>query len=132
MIRKVTRELLAEYAAIIEPARSMASDERVELADWEQRNLDGKNRATTDWSGWAKSLTHPLALESAPTRTAKQAIPAELRWDIWKRDDFTCQCCGARRFLTVDHILAEARGGTLDPANLQTLCRTCNSRKGTR
>ena len=22
-------------------------------------------------------------------------IPSELRWQVWERDDFTCQSCGA-------------------------------------
>jgi hypothetical protein len=64
--------------------------------------------------------------------TMKEPIPVELRWAIWERDDFRCKHCGTRRFLAVDHIIAESNGGTLDPANLQTLCRSCNSRKGRR
>ena len=48
------------------------------------------------------------------------------------RDNFTCQECGARRRLTIDHITAEVNGGTLELSNLQTLCGPCNSRKGDR
>lgn len=49
------------------------------------------------------------------------------------RDRFTCRHCH-RRFrvavLEVDHIVEIARGGPpLDPANLQTLCRTCHGQK---
>lgn len=66
--------------------------------------------------------------ENGPRR--KVAIPDDLRWAIWERDDFRCQECGSRRFLSVDHILAESRGGTLAPTNLRTLCISCNSRKG--
>ena len=35
------------------------------------------------------------------------------------------------RNLTVDHILPVSQGGTDHPANLQLLCHTCNSTKGT-
>ena len=49
---------------------------------------------------------------------------------IFDRDGWTCQTCGTNRYLTVDHIIARVNGGTDDPANLQTLCMTCNSRKG--
>lgn len=66
------------------------------------------------------------------TKRDKVGIPESLRWEIWERDDFTCQYCGTRRHLTIDHILAESKGGTLDSDNLQTLCRNCNSRKGAR
>lgn len=62
----------------------------------------------------------------------KEKIPAPLRWEIWERDNFTCKHCGTHRDLTIDHIIPESRGGTLHPDNLQTLCRKCNSRKGTR
>lgn len=64
--------------------------------------------------------------------SVKAAISDELRWAVWERDDFRCLHCGARRFLTVDHVTPESRGGTLALDNLQTLCRSCNSRKGAR
>jgi len=60
----------------------------------------------------------------------KVKIPAKLRWQVWKRDNFTCQKCGARENLTVDHIKPESSGGPLDLENSQTLCRRCNSSKG--
>jgi hypothetical protein len=60
----------------------------------------------------------------------KEKIPEGLRWDIWERDGFTCQRCGIRRYLTVDHIKPESEGGTMEPSNLQTLCKSCNSAKG--
>lgn len=42
-----------------------------------------------------------------------------------------CEQCGTTRDLTVDHRTPLARGGTDHPANLATLCRSCNSSKGT-
>jgi hypothetical protein len=62
----------------------------------------------------------------------KAPIPTALRWMVWERDNFTCKECGSRRDLSVDHIIAESKGGTLDLINLRTLCRSCNSRKGAR
>lgn len=62
----------------------------------------------------------------------KQPIPRDLRWAVWERDNFTCQTCGSRRYLTVDHIHPESKGGELTMENAQTLCRSCNSRKGAR
>ena len=61
----------------------------------------------------------------------KATIPEELRWSIFQRDDYKCLHCGSKSCLTIDHILAESKGGNLDGSNLQTLCRSCNSKKGT-
>lgn len=62
----------------------------------------------------------------------KEMISAALRWAVWERDDFTCKACGTRRNLSIDHIVAESKGGAMTIDNLQTLCRPCNSRKGAR
>jgi 5-methylcytosine-specific restriction protein A len=45
------------------------------------------------------------------------------------RDRFTCQQCGAREHLEVDHIVPVARGGSWELDNLWVLCRTCHKRK---
>lgn len=60
----------------------------------------------------------------------KQPIPNDLRWAVWERDNFTCRDCGTRKNLTIDHIYPESRGGELTMENAQTLCKSCNSKKG--
>jgi DNA-binding transcriptional ArsR family regulator len=62
----------------------------------------------------------------------KQPISSKLRWEVWERDNFTCRMCGARTHLSVDHIHPESAGGATELINLQTLCRSCNGKKGTR
>lgn len=62
----------------------------------------------------------------------KQPISDAHRWEVWERDNFTCQVCGSRKNLSVDHIIPESRGGVSHPDNYQTLCKKCNSRKGAR
>ena len=62
----------------------------------------------------------------------KKKIPTETRWAVWERDNFTCVICGSRNYLTIDHIIPERSGGNLKLENLQTLCRSCNSKKGTK
>ena len=66
---------------------------------------------------------------NSPKRYKKAKIDPEFRWRIWQRDNFTCQYCGTRSHLAIDHILPESRGGSLDESNVVTACETCNSKK---
>jgi HNH endonuclease len=66
---------------------------------------------------------------------AELASDQRLRWRIFDRDGYRCLDCGAtgaEADLTIDHIRAVSLGGTNAETNLQTLCRSCNSRKGAR
>jgi hypothetical protein len=63
------------------------------------------------------------------TRKPKVTISDSLRWEVFERDNFTCKHCGSRRYLSVDHIFPESKGGKATLDNFQTLCRSCNSRK---
>ena len=54
------------------------------------------------------------------------------RFEILKRDLFTCQYCGASApdvELHVDHIHPVSRGGTNNELNLVTACKSCNLAK---
>lgn len=70
----------------------------------------------------------------APTYRRK-ALSKKTRFDVFKRDLFTCQYCGAHPpgvLLHVDHVLAVATGGTNAVDNLVTACEPCNLGKGAR
>ena len=57
-------------------------------------------------------------------------VSDSLRYDILRRDNFTCVICGASARqgarLHVDHIIPIAKGGKSIPSNLRTLCERCN------
>ena len=59
-------------------------------------------------------------------------IPETIRWAVWNRDEFCCVHCGTSYNLTLDHIIPQKQGGKTEADNLQTLCRCCNSTKGSR
>ena len=62
----------------------------------------------------------------------RPAISKRVRFEIFKRDKFTCQYCGAHPpdvILEIDHIEAVANGGTNDIDNLVTSCEPCNRGK---
>ena len=65
--------------------------------------------------------------------TKRQSIKPSLRFEIFKRDSYCCQMCGATAKeganLEIDHIHPVSKGGTNDADNLQVLCRDCNAGK---
>lgn len=65
----------------------------------------------------------------------RKAIPKKVRFEVFKRDKFTCTYCGRKApdvVLEVDHIIPVAEGGKNDIMNLTTSCRDCNRGKGKR
>lgn len=66
------------------------------------------------------------------TAVSSRALSADERARILARDELRCQRCGAEEGLTVDHIYPRSKGGGNEPENLQTLCQSCNSKKGAR
>ena len=62
----------------------------------------------------------------------RKAISKKIRFEVFKRDKFTCQYCGRKApdvVLNVDHITPVAKGGTNDILNLVTSCFDCNNGK---
>lgn len=62
----------------------------------------------------------------------RKALSKKIRFEVLKRDKFTCQYCGRMSpdvILEVDHIKPVSKGGTNDIMNLITSCRECNSGK---
>lgn len=53
-----------------------------------------------------------------------------VRQMIFKRDGYKCKKCKSTENLSVDHIKPVLQGGLDTIDNLQTLCRSCNSKKG--
>jgi hypothetical protein len=125
------QEMLEWYGMMVGAGAAMPEDEKLALQEWERTHKDGLT-PTSDWPGWEKYIGKKPVPPPQPDPFRKQLIPVPLRWQVWERDNFTCVHCGTRRNLSIDHIKPESVGGTLEIANLQTLCRPCNSRKGNR
>ena len=49
---------------------------------------------------------------------------------VFARDSWTCQYCGARSNLTVDHVIPRSKGGGSTWENIVASCAPCNRRKG--
>ena len=68
--------------------------------------------------------------EPATPQRERKKIPIEIREAVLSLGE--CSFCGATENLSVDHIHPHSRGGCDNVTNLQCLCRSCNSRKGTK
>lgn len=67
--------------------------------------------------------------------TKRKAISKKVRFEVFKRDAFTCQYCGRKSpdvVLEVDHIEPVAEGGENDILNYVAACHDCNIGKGRR
>jgi len=54
------------------------------------------------------------------------------RFNLFLRDEFTCQYCGAKGDMTFDHVMPRARGGRTTWQNVVASCSPCNLRKGSK
>lgn len=62
----------------------------------------------------------------------RKNISKKVRFEVFKRDSFTCQYCGKSApdaVLEVDHIIPVSKGGDNDISNLITSCFECNRGK---
>lgn len=65
----------------------------------------------------------------------RKALSKKTRFEVFKRDSFTCQYCGRKApeiILHLDHIKPVSKGGDNSILNLLTSCLDCNSGKSNR
>ena len=85
-----------------------------------------------------RSPSREMALPSVISLKAYVSMarrPAFTRFNVFLRDRFTCQYCGAARpveDLTFDHVVPRSRGGQTVWTNVVAACAPCNLRKGHR
>jgi hypothetical protein len=67
--------------------------------------------------------------------SGRKPVSKKLRFEVFKRDGFACQYCGAHPpdvLLEIDHIISVKDGGGNDEGNLFASCFDCNRGKGAR
>ena len=93
--------------------------EMIERAEWELHSANS-------------TMARPMVIRLVsyvriPRDTHRRKIT---RRAVFARDDWTCQYCGARSNLTVDHVVPRSKGGPSSWENIVASCAPCNRRKG--
>lgn len=86
----------------------------------------GENKKTFNKQG-------EVIMTGEQKKVKRKGIPKKLRFEVFKRDQFTCQYCGRKApdiVLQVDHIMPVSQGGKNILMNLVTSCMDCNLGKG--
>jgi 5-methylcytosine-specific restriction endonuclease McrA len=96
-----------------------AKAEVVEHAAWELHSV-------------STSIARPVVIRlvtyvRVPRDTHRRKIT---RRAVFARDNWTCQYCGSRAQLTVDHVVPRSKGGGSTWDNIVASCAPCNRRKG--
>lgn len=76
--------------------------------------------------------SHVGRLAPLQGQTSQRGSLSSVREQVYERDGRKCVNCGSPEELTLDHIVPKSKGGPRIFENLQTMCRTCNQRKGNR
>lgn len=74
--------------------------------------------------------TGVVIIDQCGSKFIRKPLTDAARKRIFERDSYNCRHCGSVSNLTVDHILSVHKGGINSDDNLQTLCRSCNGKKG--
>ena len=56
--------------------------------------------------------------------------PAFTRFNLFLRDEFSCQYCGKTGEMTFDHVIPRSKGGKTTWENVVAACGSCNLKKG--
>ncbi len=118
----------AERARIVDPA----DFQQHTWADWAQL-------IPRDDEPCVQSVAFRIRVPEVITLTHYDRVPVNVvtfsRRNIYKRDRYTCQYCGAQpgsEELTIDHVQPRSRGGTSTWENCVLACMDCNKLKADR
>ena len=107
-----------------------------EIMDVSGRSYGSSWIVLNDAAALKKWMTKPLVKQSVTKDPRGPRVAgAKLRFDVLRRDSYTCQYCGRSAphvEIHVDHVKLWSKGGESSLNNLTTACSDCNLGKGNR
>jgi 5-methylcytosine-specific restriction endonuclease McrA len=88
-----------------------------------------------EYDAWVSSPSQRIRIPSVVVLkdfVRPQKRVAFTRFNLFLRDGFCCQYCGAKGDLTFDHVVPRSRGGRTSWENVVAACSACNLRKGSK
>lgn len=79
------------------------------------------------------AVTSIPSMPDAAKPNRRKGLSQSLRFEVLRRDSFTCRYCGRSApgvVLHIDHVVPVVAGGDNSPDNLATACEGCNLGKG--
>ncbi len=130
----------------------VATVERALVLLWNEsaRVVDPEDFQLYTWADWSKlkpkdgeafvqAVRFRLRVPEVVALTGYDRLPLGAvtfsRRNVFKRDHYTCQYCGAQpgiEELTIDHVLPRSQGGVSSWTNCVLACMACNKRKADR
>jgi 5-methylcytosine-specific restriction endonuclease McrA len=86
----------------------------------------------SEYDKYVRSPTFEMRLPSVvslKTYVQPSRHPAFTRFNVFLRDRFSCQYCGAHDDLTFDHVIPRSKGGATVWENVVAACSACNLKK---
>ena len=99
-----------------------------------KRKAEVIERAAGDLHSVSETIPRPHVIRlNAYVRVPRDPNRRKItRRAVFARDGWSCQYCGARTTLTVDHVIPRSKGGASTWENIVASCAPCNRRKGDR
>jgi len=111
--------------------KKMKAKRKISGAKWVSENRERKREINRKSYLKNRKKWYPTRRENVRQKEGERRL--KLRFQIFQRDNFTCQYCGRESpecILEIDHRLPKSKGGKDNIDNYITSCRECNLGKG--
>lgn len=127
-VRRAIQLVMSDAARVIEPGSYQAHD----FVSWAELQAARDEECIRTVS---KRIRVPEIILLTLFNGYPRMEVAFTRRNLYRRDGFTCQYCGAQpggAELSIDHVMPRSKGGRSSWSNCVLACTGCNRRKGNR